>query len=576
VKHLRRKPLAADRRASRRFFSAVVAVLVSLVTASVTPTAMAQGNYRLAPVGGRTTLVGGTGLAFGRDSASAFLNPATIVRVDAGRLAFSVNFYSVSVVTAERWYQPGPVDRARFGEVQTDDASITNADFDALPGSLCLFFRMADIPLLARATSKDLRERQARLGLCLATVQSSNYAFNAEDYARSGPFGRTRQAGSIRQTFRRFAVGPSYAMYVDDHLALGASLHFSRASFRSFIDNSTTTFGPGPAPINSGYFATSRGDSHELNATLGATYRMGNQTVAISVEAPSLHLFGSGGLHNYTHYDGHSAGAATANTAAAGSFTAQTPLRVGIGTGYEAAWGSAELNVSFHVPVGGAYEAKLAGRAYESGPAGTVDRPVSLDLLARSRGVVNIGVGGEVFLTPRVSFLGGVSTDLSSVPNGALGKDPMSYYPANTDRIAASFGYGSHGEGGDLLIGGELSYGWGERLAVNPYQLPSRLETTDERTYALLLVIAGSTSFKNIRRAVDDVTRSVDPRGGPKKPRETEKMKTDRQTDDPNAPKQAEPVHPDDAARDAPPAGDPPPPNVDPPVRPRLVPGAKP
>ena len=38
--------------------------------------ASAQSSNRLAAVGGRTTLVGGTGLIFGHDSASTFLNPA--------------------------------------------------------------------------------------------------------------------------------------------------------------------------------------------------------------------------------------------------------------------------------------------------------------------------------------------------------------------------------------------------------------------------------------------------------------------------------------------------------------------
>ena len=413
----RRQGHARGGRVAVRLVLILVAAAILSALSSVATRASAQGNYRMAPVGGRTTLVGGTGLAFGRDSASAFLNPGTIVRVDAGRLAFSVNFFTFSLVAADRWYQPGPVDRARFGDIPANDASIANYDFDVLPGSLCLFFRMADIPFLARAASTDLRERQARLGLCLATVESSIYAFNAEDYTQTGTFGRTRQAGSIRQTFRRFAIGPSYAMYIDDHLALGASFHLSRASFRSYIANSTSTVGPGTEPINSGFFATSRGDSHEVHATVGATYRTGNQTVALTFEAPSLHLFGSGGINGYTHYDGANGGA-TANTAATGAFIAQTPLRAALGTGYEARWGSAELNVSFHVPVGGAYEATLEGRAYESGGPAVVERTVSLNLRARSRGVVNIGVGGEVFLTPKVSLLGGLSTDLPRSPRG--------------------------------------------------------------------------------------------------------------------------------------------------------------
>lgn len=535
----RRRTQPSAPRSRRRW---LVAACVVTAATSASGSAFAQGNYRLAPVGGRTSLVGGTGLAYGRDSASAFLNPATIVRVDPGRLAFSVSFFTVTVVTADRWYQPGSVDRGRFGDVRSTDASITNSDFDPLPSSLCVFLGIAELPFIGRKGAKELRDRQARLGLCLASVQNSIYSFNGEDYAETGAFGRTRQAGTIRQTFRRLAVGPSYAMYIDDHLALGASVLLSRASFRSAITNSATTVNGDAAPITSGFFATSRGDSYDLHASIGATYRLRNQTFAAVVEAASMHLSGSGALSGYTHYEG--TGAGTTTTAASGPFAAATPLRVAIGTGYEASWGSAELNVGLHYPLGPAYQANFQGRSYETAGGAPVDKAVSLDLAARSRGVVNIGIGGEVFLSPRVSLLGGLATDLSSVPGGALGKDPMNYYPANTHRVAASFGYGSHGEGGDLLLGAELSYGWGERLAVNPYQLPARVETTPENTYSVLLVFAGSTSFKNIKRAVEDATTTPGAKKEVEKPRETERMKTDLQADDPTAPKPIEPAAP--------------------------------
>ena len=547
-------------------------------------TSAAQANYRLAPVGGRTTLVGGTGLAYGRDSASAFLNPATIVRVDPGRLAFSVNVYSLSLITANNWYQPGEVDR-RFGDITPESSSIANYDFDGLPGSLCVFLRASDIGFLARGDRKDLKERQARLGICLASVQVSTYSFNGEDYNQGGAFGQTRQAGNIRQTFRRFAVGPSYAMYVDDHVAIGTSLHFSRASFRSIIGNTAFTQVNGrDAPFSSVFYKTSRGDSHELTLAFGATYRLGHQTWAATIEAPSLHLFGSGGTNLYTHSEGPD-GMATANSSAQGSFTANTPLRVAFGTGYEAPWGSAELNVSVHAPMTRAYKASFSGNAYDS-RTGAQEIP-ELALATRARGTVNIGVGGEYFLSPKISLLGGLSTDFSAVPNGALAQDQFNYFPSQTHRVSTSFGYGSHGDGGDLLLGGEFSYGWGERLAVNPYVLPARLETADERQYVLLLVLAGSTSFKAIKRAVDDATKALDPsKTAPTKkepPRETEPMKTDKQTEGPKPTPATDPAQSEAPAAEPPKAPVPPrrePPKMQTPKKPappvKLAPPVKP
>lgn len=498
-----------------RRFVASAALCLSLSTIALRA-AEAQTNYKLAPVGGRTTLVGGTGLVFGQDSASAFLNPATVVRIDSGRLAFSVNFYQLSVVDAPSWYQPGAIDRARFGDVRTEGASVDNFDFDTLPGSLCIYLRVADIPFLAHATSKELRERQARLGMCLASVTNSVYSFNGEDYAQPGAFGVSRQASNIRQSFRRISIGPTYSMYVDDTLAVGASLHFSRTSHRSTIGNTSTLYGGAATPISGIFYNASRGDSHDLSLTVGATYRVGKrQTVALAIEAPSLHFFGSGGINNYVHHE--AAGASgTQSVAAEGPFRAQTPLRVAVGTGIEEPWGTAELNVSYHMPLGSTYRAKLEGRSFSSTGEASVDQASSLELSAASRGVVNIGVGGEYYLSRAISVLAGAGTDLSLVPKGALGGDPFNYYQSRTNMVTASIGWGSHGVGGDLLFGGELSYGWGERLAVNAYQLPSRIETTDHRQYSVLFIVAGSTSFRNIKRAVEDVTKALTPDARPK------------------------------------------------------------
>lgn len=486
-------------------------ILFVAATATLPSTAAAQGSYRLAPVGGRTTLVGGTGLAYGHDSAAAFLNPATVVRVDSLRLAFSVNFYQFSLVSAPNWYQPGPIDQSRFGNPSRDGAAIDNFDFDSLPGSLCLYFKVADIGFLAREASKDLRERQARLGMCLASVQNGIYSFNDEGYSQKTPFGVSRQAGSVRQSFRRFAIGPTYSMYVNNALAVGASLHFTRSSLRSIIGNTATLYGGGGAPMSSVLYNTSRGDSHALTLTLGATYRIGSrQTVALAIESPSLHLFGSGGVNNYSSFDGPGEDRSV-GLAASGKFATQTPLRVSLGTGIEGSWGSAEVNVAFHTAVGAAYRADFEGRSIDRSGSTTIDRPVDFAQSARARGAVNIGVGGEYFFNPSLSILGGLSTDISAVPRGALGRDPFNFFPDDLNRAAASIGVGSHGQGGDLLLGGEFSYGWGDRLAPNAYQVPARLETTGVEQYAVLLVLAGSTSLKNIKRAVEDVTKALDP-----------------------------------------------------------------
>ena len=485
---------------------ALVGLAVAFAIGASSAPAGAQSNYRTAPVGGRSQLLGGTGLTYGRDAAAAFLNPATAVLVDDQRLSFSVNFYTVSFVYAPRWYVPGPIDRSKFGTLRIDDSTMTDVEFNALPSSLCIFLRMGDVKFLAQA-QKDERARDARLGICFATISSQTFNFAAEGFSEVSSPSVTRQAQTLSQSYTRFAVGPTYAMHVSNALAIGASLHASLASHRSLLAAAATTYGAGASAINSIFYSGSRGDSFQVDATVGATLRFGKQTVGMSLRSPSLHVFGVGGANRQSYFDG--AGSNAALISAQGSFVSRSPPRLGLGTGIEGRWGQAELNSQVYFPIN-SYSAELEGRQVTTTGGVVDDQPSRVDVSERARGVVNFAAGAELFMSPKVSILTGLSTDFSAVPQGALrGGSLFNYYPYQSHRVAGSFGVSSHGEGGELLVGAELSVGWGQRLAVNSYQLPPVIGTTGHGTYQLMLVVAGSTSLRALKRAVEDVREVI-------------------------------------------------------------------
>jgi hypothetical protein len=514
---LREHELSRCRRVARLLLT------IGAVGAIGTSSAMAraQSNYRNAPVGGRSQLLGGTGVTYGRDAATAFLNPATAVLVDDQQLSFSVNFYTVSLVNASRWYVPGPIDRSKFGALDIENPTMTDLEFNALPSSLCIFFRAPDVRFLVRA-KKHPRTREARVGLCFATISGQSFNFAAEGFSEVRSPSVTRQAQTLSQSYTRFAAGPTYAMHVSNALAIGASLHGSLASHRSLLAATATTYGSSPSAINSMFYSGSRGDAFQLDATIGATLRFGKQTVGMSVKSPSVHVYGVGGANRQSYFDG--AGSAASLVSAQGSFVSRSPPRLALGTGVEGRWGSAELDTSYDFPID-SYSAELEGRQVDTRGGLVDDQPARFALGERARGVVNFAAGAELFLSPKVSLLTGLSTDFSAVPQGALrGGSLFNYYPSQTHRVAGSFGISSHGEGGELLIGGELSIGWGERLAVNSYQLPPVIGTTGHGTYQLMLIVAGSTSLRTIRRAVEDVREVIErqkpaPSGTTSKPR---------------------------------------------------------
>lgn len=469
-----------------------------------TPAAHAQSNYRLAPVGGRSQMLGGTGVTFGRDAAAAFLNPATAVLVDDQRLSFSVNFYKLSFVYAPRWYTPGPIDRARFGALDVRSPTMTDVEFTALPSSLCFFFRVGD---LKRAPENE-RAREARAGLCFATVSSDSFGFAAEGFSEVRAPSVTRQAQSLLQSYTRFNAGPTFAMHLTDKLAVGASLHGSLASHRSLFAASATTYGSAPQAINSVFYSASRGDAFQVDATAGATLSFGKQTVGLSFRSPSLHVYGAGGANRQSYFDGTDSSASLVS--AEGSFVSRTPPRVALGVGTEGRWGEAEIDATYDFPID-AYSAELEGNQVDTRAGAVTDQRVRFALSQPSRGTFNVGAGAEVNMSETISLLTGLSTDFSAISSAAFRRQGLFIYsPQRTHRIAGSFGISSHGEGSELLLGGELSVGWGDRLAVNSYQLPPTIGSTGHATYQLMLIIAGSTSLRSIKRAVEDVREVIE------------------------------------------------------------------
>ena len=138
--------------------------------------ARAQGNDRSAPTGGRSALMGNTGVALARDGAAPFINPATIVVIDDQRLAFSVNFFTYSLRHFSHWTQPGPVDASKFGNVALDTSGQSSTRFQALPSTLCLFFTLSGITPLGddNAPPPGTPRRRQKLAFCLGTLESDS------------------------------------------------------------------------------------------------------------------------------------------------------------------------------------------------------------------------------------------------------------------------------------------------------------------------------------------------------------------------------------------------------------------
>jgi hypothetical protein len=477
------------------------------------PTARAQGNDRLAPTGGRSALMGNTGVALGRDGAAPFLDPAAIVAIEDQHLAFSVNFFTYAVRHFSQWNQPGPVDTAKFGPLHLDASGDSSIRFRALPSTLCLFFTLKSVPQVA---SDDVAGRAPRgrqkLAICLGSLEGDDVNLTALSFRGSTPAGSTVQLESIARSWNRLYVGPTYAVELTDRLALGLSLHGVTTSDSFVVDGtSVTSVTPvtmvGGSAVQAALGTAGYGYSFDLVANAGATYRLGKVTLGVSAQLPAVHVLG--------HFQGtaHSDYSGTQETSTvdtgAGGFSARPPMRIAVGGGVEWPRLTLELDESFDLGSSSAISAKLNATSTSLSGGVVTQTSSTPTYLVDSRPTFNTSLGAEYFVTHGFSLLGGASTNFSTLgglsPNTSLGNLVQS----RTNHVALSFGIGSYGAGADLLIGAQLDYGWGEALAPNPYVLPNSWAVVGTQVYSGMVILAGATSLRAIGRAVEKVENAV-------------------------------------------------------------------
>ncbi len=446
--------------------------------------------------------MGGTGVALGRDAAAPFLNPATVARIDDSGIAFSSNFYTFTSTQFTGFHQPGPVDTAQFGALNLPQADLSRGRIDGLPATLCLFLKLGrrTAPLL----EGESRAGRQKLSACLGNVERQLFDATGQGYTGASGGLHTTQALSIARRWNRLYVGPSYSIYVTDRLAIGASLDGISTTAASTWSVETLSYG-GPGPATASSFDTSyNAYSIDLGALFGLVYHIdAHQIVGLSVSTPTLHVLGN---YKSTATIGQLApNPFVTISTASGGFISAPPLRFSAGLGAELGRLRIEADATLWVPVQPFARAEI--QVSQTALVGNVATARSYNEVddVDAQPIVDTGLGLEWYLNPSLSLLGGASTDWSALD--ALPSEPRPSTVAETrlHRVTTSFGIGMHGVATELLVGTELSYGWGRSIAVDPYVDPPRLALVDEHAFGVMLVIAGRTSLAVVRETLSRV-----------------------------------------------------------------------
>jgi hypothetical protein len=495
----------------------LAALSVSLILTGTT-SARAQANDRSSPLGGRSALMGNTGVALGRDGAAPFLNPATVVGIDDRRLAFSVNFLALQVNHFKDWHQPSSVD-PRFGDLSLGERAISSSRITTVPSTICLFLSLSALKARPGTPEDDptpWKGGRQKFAVCLATLESEDLVVPALSVHAPTAVGTTAQDVSLSRKWNRVQVGPSYSAQVNDKLALGASLQVAYTTM-SFVQNaaSITSTIDGSA-VQSSLGSAGNGSSVDLTAIFGATYQLGGVTFGTSIQIPSLHLFGNYAATLHQSFDATTESAATI-ARGSGSFRAKPPVRVAVGVGKAFERFTVEANASFTF---GYREALASSMQVDS--TSTADNALTTSTLqatyaARTLPTLNAAIGGEYFMSPRLSVLGGLWTNLS--PFAELKPEPApslgNLVQGRAHRLGLSLGLGSYGDGGELLLGTQLGYGWGQSIVANLYSVPNDWSVVSSSSYSALFIIAGSTNLRAIKSAIEGVGRALTPKSTP-------------------------------------------------------------
>jgi hypothetical protein len=481
--------------------------LVAALSTAGSSTARAQGNDRSAPTGGRSALMGNTGVALARDGAAPFLNPATIVSIEDKHLAFSVNFFTYSLRRVSDWNEPGAVD-SRFGALKLQSTGETSTRFHALPSTLCLFFTLSKVTLLDSESEESAPPRgRQKLALCVGSLEADDINLTALQFQGGTSAGSTSQIESIARSWNRLYVGPTYGVELTDRLALGMSLHGVVTSDSFVVAGTNISSLTDGTALQSALGNAAYGYSFDLAAILGATYRAGSLTLGASAQLPALHILGRYQANASDEVSGtDGTGTVMSGT---GTFRALPPVRLAVGAGVQWPRLTVEVDESYDLPAPEAVVTDLQGtRTTLAGTTATTS-PLTVQYAVGTHSTFNTAVGAEYFLTRGLSILGGASTNLSMLgtltPSTALG-NPVQ---ARTNHVSASFGIGSYGGIGDLLMGMQLDYGWGQLLAVDPYVVPNQWTAIATQTYSAMFVLAGATNLRAIGRAVEKVENAV-------------------------------------------------------------------
>jgi hypothetical protein len=486
-----------------------------LVAALVgTAPARAQETYLGTPMGGRSALMGNTGLALGVDGAAPFLNPASIANIDNTQLAFGANLYALTLVRSANWYKPGIIDNNAFAGLVPADQSFSSAGLTILPSAVCYFYSRPAPPgeRPANYTPSDWEAvlevfgAKDKIGLCLGITQQQRFALQTQSLAVPTSSGSFKRSEDLIRNWTKFDLGPAYSRRILPNLTIGASVVASVTLFDSLQTQSTFAVPNDGRPTTSSTLITSQsGWSGDVYGTIGVHWRfLKRYVLGASFRTPSIHVVD--GYRSYYLEAASGDSTTLLNWQGSGGFRANTVPRLAIGLGVEFERLKLELDLFYHTP----WPKMITADIEVQSTAITDGRIQSqstqkLNFRYDARHVFDAAIGLEWFVLRKFSILAGFSTSFAGIEPLSANPVPGAPITSRQNQLSGSLGVGSYGVHGTLYVGAQVSVSYGQATSVNSLVLPPKLDLADFDSVRIIGVIAGSFNLRTFEQAVGQI-----------------------------------------------------------------------
>ena len=457
------------------------------------PRAQAQANYDSALIGGRSSLMGGTGVALGTDSAAPLQNPGTMVGVEGTSFVFSTFFIQL----ASRWVNPA---QDQLPEVALKRAEFDQTELRVLPNSTCLFFDVRKVP--------NQRKGHHKASICFAEPENQSFEL-ATSVAGDGLNGRSGvQQRFVAQVYSKKTYSLGWAATLSDHISIGVSPMLEEVNYKDIegiatilTNDASLADAIGAEGQSLANMITGRASAFALSAIAGVQWRLTDDFVlGASLHTPSLHVTGS--------FTGHRSSEAVSSPVEQyvqekGSARFSYPMRIAMGIAGKIKGVTFEADAYFHTGMGD-FAVINVNRQFVTVDDGVISEAGSEPATYQEgvRPVFNVGLGAEIPLSDRWAIVTGFLTDFSGLrrrQNGSALDETL--FRSRVDALHGSLGVAWTPRAGNVLLGVRGFYGEGEMAINDPRTIPPLRLAAPQATWGLSLVLSGQLTLELLAEA---------------------------------------------------------------------------